>query len=392
MSHFTVLVIGEDPDTLLAPYHEFECTGQDDEYIVDVDRTEEISVEFESETKDMYKDSDGKLHDPYSDEFYREPTKEEEKTVGLGIGCGKGISWTSKDWGDGKGYRAKVHFLPDGFEEVKVPRKEVESFAQYVKDWHGIAEVKFGEQPDLFDKHKYGYCLLDEKGEPTKIVDRTNPNAKWDWYQIGGRYQGHLKLKDGAEGKVGDLSLVGVMQGQEYADSSFVDQARKVDVDFEGMMDEAGEKAGERYDRLENLMEGSITPLKYTWKEVLDSERFKELDIDEKRSIYHGQDALKQVDRKRRAEKTTKEDRDFLLWLDYESYICTREEYIQKARDNAVSTFAVIKDGEWYERGEMGWWANVSDEKDKDEWNTEFSKLLDDVSDDTLLTVVDCHI
>jgi hypothetical protein len=32
MSHFTVMVIGNDVDEQLAPFHEFECTGQDDQY------------------------------------------------------------------------------------------------------------------------------------------------------------------------------------------------------------------------------------------------------------------------------------------------------------------------------------------------------------------------
>ena len=36
MSHFAVLVIGPDPERQLAPYHEFECTGMDDEYVDNV--------------------------------------------------------------------------------------------------------------------------------------------------------------------------------------------------------------------------------------------------------------------------------------------------------------------------------------------------------------------
>ncbi len=37
MSHFSVLVISEkqeDVEKLLAPYHEFECTGENDKYVV----------------------------------------------------------------------------------------------------------------------------------------------------------------------------------------------------------------------------------------------------------------------------------------------------------------------------------------------------------------------
>ena len=35
MSHFTVLVIGENIDQQLAPFHEFECTGTNDEFVKD---------------------------------------------------------------------------------------------------------------------------------------------------------------------------------------------------------------------------------------------------------------------------------------------------------------------------------------------------------------------
>ena len=47
MSHFTVLVITPDnnPGTLeaaLQPFHEYECTGIEDQYVVDVDVTDEV--------------------------------------------------------------------------------------------------------------------------------------------------------------------------------------------------------------------------------------------------------------------------------------------------------------------------------------------------------------
>ena len=45
MSHFSVLVIGENIEQQLAPYHEFECTGCNDEYVQDIDVTEE-SIEW----------------------------------------------------------------------------------------------------------------------------------------------------------------------------------------------------------------------------------------------------------------------------------------------------------------------------------------------------------
>lgn len=51
-----------------------------------------------------------------------------------------------------------------------------------------------------------------------------------------------------------------------------------------------------------------------------------------------------------------------------------------------------MKDGKWYEKGRMGWWGMVSGEKEQDVWNKQFTALIDGLSDDTILTVVDCHI
>ena len=53
---------------------------------------------------------------------------------------------------------------------------------------------------------------------------------------------------------------------------------------------------------------------------------------------------------------------------------------------------AIVMDGKWYERGEMGWWGMVSNEQDTDAWNAQVSTLLDSLPDDTDISVVDCHI
>lgn len=57
-----------------------------------------------------------------------------------------------------------------------------------------------------------------------------------------------------------------------------------------------------------------------------------------------------------------------------------------------IPTFAVLKDGHWYEKGHMGWWACVSEEKAAKKWDAEFRSLLKGLKDDTELVLVDCHI
>jgi hypothetical protein len=68
----------------------------------------------------------------------------------------------------------------------------------------------------------------------------------------------------------------------------------------------------------------------------------------------------------------------------------TKEDWCNQCLD--FSTFAVLKEGEWYERGEMGWFGIVDRELAAEEWDTKFYDLIDDLPGDTLLSVYDCHI
>jgi hypothetical protein len=42
--------------------------------------------------------------------------------------------------------------------------------------------------------------------------------------------------------------------------------------------------------------------------------------------------------------------------------------------------------------GEWVWFGIVHEEQDEDEWLKQFNKLIDSLPEDTLLTLVDCHI
>lgn len=389
MSHFTVLVIGPDPERQLAPFHEFECTGNDNQFVKDVDQTEQIKAEYVAATTTRLIDQDGKLHYPCADRFYRDPTAEEAPKVGAGCGWNGELSYFSKDWGDGRGYRAKVAYIPEGMREVTVPRSQIETFAEYVVEYHGKELVGPDEQPDTNDEHKYGYALTDRDGNIIKVVDRTNPDHQWDWYQLGGRWTGMLKLKTG---RLGALGKPGFMDNE--ADAGFVDQARIGDIDFAGMRDRAGQEAAVRYDHVLKLFDGLIPRIEKNWSQFLEDAAYGD-DYARRRADYHGQPALialKAIQDRVCADQTVDKDyRSFVTWLELKDYQVDRSEYIDQARNQAFSTFAVIKDGVWYERGRMGWWGAVLNEKDEAVWSGQFRDLVASLSDDTLISIYDCH-
>lgn len=323
MSHFSLLVVTDkEPTTAvleaaLWPFHEFECTGEE-RYIVEVDKTAEAREAYSNDTTRLYVDPNGVRFDPYADRFYRDPRPDEK--VGMGTGAGGGISWTSRDWGDGRGYRTKVHFLPEGWQEISVPASDVESFAQWAADYYGVPIVRVDEPVNTSDSNagKYGYIIVNEDGDVVKVIDRTNPNKQWDWWQVGGRYSNRLVRKGGA----------------------LCDSCRVADLDHAAMAEQRRSVRAE------------------AWA-----------------------DYQEEIDKGRTAES--------LEWIYEIKPGTTAEQYINT--DAGLSSFAILKDGKWYEKGSMGWWGIVSDDKG-DEWRGQFADIMGSVKPEQYITFVDCHI
>ena len=52
----------------------------------------------------------------------------------------------------------------------------------------------------------------------------------------------------------------------------------------------------------------------------------------------------------------------------------------------------VTEDGEWIEKGEMGWWCSVSNEKSEETWKQQFIDYVKSLDANCLVTAVDFHI
>lgn len=299
MSHFVVLVIGDDPEEQLRPYHEFECTGEDDEFIQNVDQ---LAAGVEDHSKH------GKADD----------------------------------------------------------------LAKFLADWYGSPVIGQNEDPDLEHEHKYGWIRINDEGEVTECIRRTNPNARWDWYQIGGRWRGFFQAKNGVKANIGHA---GAFDNEPTFNA---DQIHKGDIDFDGMRAVASANAELTYARYEEAVAG--TPEPETWEAT--RERFGD-DMSGARQAYHAQPRIKAL-----------QAADLMPWDEepLEVYGEGREAFVQRAVDAVASPFALLRDGIWFEKGKMGWFGMSRDTFTRAEWNREIAKLYDELPDDTLLTVVDCHI
>ena len=246
---------------------------------------------------------------------------------------------------------------------------------KWVKEWSG-AKLKDGR----YYKH-------------------TNPNKKWDWYQIGGRWTGMLvpyydPEKDSANretctlcngtGKRADMpgqdkcngcagTGIHTKRPTQWAKIAG-DQLRLGDIPLVTLRDEAERRALDKYDEATGIVGGRPIP---DWATVLAAQG---TDYAKAREIYNNDPVIVAL----------QEKDPFLDSIN--SLRKSRADVARSARASAICPFAIVHEGKWYERGEMGWWACVSNEKDRDAWAEEFEALLDKLSPDSWLTVVDCHI
>lgn len=223
MSHFTVMVIGENPEEQLSRYDEN----------LDVPR-------YVKATKQQLIDEWKKRTEEYKNgtyaEFLADPDKYKE-------GCRND---------------AHINYL----------------------------ENEFPKRLNWTDEQIYAYQVEDygDVGEDGEVYSTYNPESKWDWFILGGRWSGMIQLKEGAEGLKGESGV--------FDNETGIDQAKK----------------------------GDITNL------------------------------------------------------------------------NDLKTFAIVKGGKWYEKGQMGWWGIVIDGKDEEQWEEEQKKLIEGLPDDNLISIYDCHI
>jgi len=217
-------------------------------------------------------------------------------------------------------------------------------------------ENNMGDLPDEMLKFCYDYKWYDTEQEVIEKLGKDfdsdegyweNPKAKWDWWQIGGRFGGHFKDKKGR----------------------LLNKIIKEDIDFEGIYKEVEEKAIKSYQEIhEEVIQGEDF---IGWDEFLKDDS---LSIDQIMENYHGQSVLK------RAKEFAKK-KEIFFGLNLESYKVSQEEFIKSKKDSRLQTFAILKDGVWIDKDDF-----------KGDYEKEFKKIFDSIDFLEELTVVDCHI
>jgi len=344
MSHFTVLVLGPNPEEKLAPYQENNMGDCPDEYLEFVDESGSIQDDLDNGTqKEWHADghievTEAELNTLKNDSILNLKDKDKDsfdnKVYDIGDKISVRFEYPEKVWrGTGNQRWSDTVYA------------EIAAIDQKSKDKFDFITLRKTQSPkDIPLSAKYptfkhmaeeyhGYKL---DGETGKYGYWENPNSKWDWYQLGGRWLGTFKKKKGSEAELGSGSLL-MSSGPTFD----ADSIKKGDVDWEGMNNDAGSKK----------------ELSETWeKNVVEKKGFRQPEY-------------------------------------YTERYGNKENYIRMSCE--FSTFAVItEDGEWHEAGTMGWWgmSDASVEDEKKFKHGFFDKFIKDLEDDTALSVYDCHI
>lgn len=181
--------------------------------------------------------------------------------------------------------------------------------------------------PDLTDAQVVVWAEGGDVDEAGNVGRWTNPNAKWDWYTVGGRWDGNV-IPD-------NRAAAGIVR--------------------------------------------------WDWKR-----KKQGIDAEKRYRAYH--ELLLQ----RTTEKMTEQEFNHALidvaglWKDPDLDTLTLNEYVAKHEAKAPVFAFIDLDGQWHERGHMGWWAIVSDQQP--DYDTEFWQFVKTLPADQILYLVDCHI
>lgn len=259
------------------------------------------------------------------------------------------------------------------YETGVVTQEELNDFEEHYKK----EGVKYTSIEDLYKKkgedwNSNSWRLVDGVW---KEFSTYNPKSKWDWYSVGGRWTGFFKPKPGKSGELGESDEFG-----NKPDEGYVDSILKGDLDIEAMRADAIKQAEEVWGTVDSV----ISSFKefHSWEKV--REEMFPGQINEARDFYNNQPIVKAFN--------TLQGKCVGYMSNIEDYRIDKETFINSKKNSALSTFAILKDGEWIEKGKMGWFGMSTDKMTQDEWDTKFNDLIDSLPDDTRLTVLDCHI
>lgn len=258
----------------------------------------------------------------------------------------------------------------------------------------------YGSKEEVASEH-CGYRKDEKTG---KFGYWENPNAKWDWWSIGGRWREMLRIKEASQSHVrGDIGVPELLSLQKNGEKHKVqphaaDGAQKKDIDFEGMDLEVQVRIDEWWNKwLEFEKTGKDDGHPAFFGIVFDL-----IKMGLKKPVVETVLRRNKANRKfiEMGDKVNEEHRKELATklppVEYITKEFTKEDIERDYRWYfELNTYAVLtEDGEWHSQGDMGWFGLSSDDADdRNEWGKSFvERFIKNAKDDDWFVIVDCHI
>lgn len=305
---------------------------------------------------------------------------------------------------------------------VATPGGEVSpmTWAQYVP----LYNQRWDHEDDGDSEKLY----VDENTDRAYHMTTYNPLSKWDWWSVGGRWSNSLIAKPHV-----DLSALlwspshwteqygnSIPKGRGETGGYHCDAGRLCDIDLEAMQVMAIAKATEEYDdyaRIIGDLIGETKPWSHFYEvaqgggydeEVarLNASVLDSVNLPDEVLAVVGNRGQSQVFPRDIARREYNHQRGIVRLNEHEPYrhyfgcvvekfALGRTEYIKRAGANFLPGYAMVTlDGEWLAGGEMGWFGMGSDtEGTVDAFKLEARAYLrDQVDQESILVLVDCHI
>lgn len=243
-----------------------------------------------------------------------------------------------------------AHSVPEGCREIEVPFKEIyPNLAAFAEKYHG------------YDEHegKYGFW--------------SNANAKWDWFQIGGRWRGFFPLKPNAVLRV---DKPGVFDNEAEPDKG--DIVSFDEIDFEAVATQTNEDAEKFWDEWQAWLKNPTSD----W----DGPRSRALHMGLLHVVQGPAEGISWA-------VFCRPEDERRTWTDVPKII-TEKEFFETYTCcfNPIVAFAVLDKDGWHEAGKLGWFGSSSDTPETyvEFRRTFMEKFIKD--DGALYVVVDYHI
>jgi hypothetical protein len=244
----------------------------------------------------------------------------------------------------------------------------------------GVWNAQYGDE---------GEMLLDDDGRAYRMSTR-NPQSKWDWWKVGGRWPALMRVSAAYDGDPG------IVRGELSWGADDMDKLRaggplncdggpKRILDLELTRGTAAARKSEAFDEFHALIKDVEAPK--PWSHYLERHKADEdgYPIEQARSDFHHQPAVLALGGS---------EFRFYAAEAIAMYCRPREVVLAEARTQAIPGYALLTlDGAWWEPGEMGMFAASTDTPEsKAEYLRRANAYVDALSDDIILINVDVHI